>query len=108
MKTTPKGSCPTCGRKNRRSNQANARYWLLMHLLSEKMLQGKYPPDSWHTFMKSRFLGCDDVQIPNGKVLVIPKSSAVLDTAEFAEYMEHVEVWANEHGVWFDEIENAA
>lgn len=103
--------CPKCGRKQRRSNQANARYWLLLHKIAEALPRnapGSFSADTWHVYAKSRFLGCDDVKLPGGKTLTIPRSTASLDTGEFNEYMTKTEQWANEHGIWLDEIENAA
>jgi hypothetical protein len=85
--------CPTCGRRNRRSNPANARYWLLLHLAASKLKPGgqTYSAEQFHIYYKSRFLGCVDFVLPNGKTLAIPKSSADLDVSEFAEYTQQVE-----------------
>lgn len=92
----------------RRSNEANRRYWLLVHTISERLRPQnvQHSPEVWHTYFKSRFLGCDDVRMPNGKTLTIPRSSAELDVSEFAEFMTQVEVWANEHDVYLDEMED--
>ncbi len=100
------GRCPTCGRRHRRSNQANARYWLLLHALAERLpvLGRLYSPDSWHLWAKSKFLGCHDVALPNGKSIPVPNSSAELDTAEFNDYMGKLEAWSAEHDVYLDEI----
>jgi len=102
--------CPTCHRRHRRSNPANARYWLLLHAIADKVKPGglSYSADQWHHYMKSRYLGCDDVALPNGKTLTIPKSSADLDVADFNDYMTKVEAWAVERDVWLDQIEDAA
>lgn len=98
--------CPACGRLQKRSTQANARYWLLLHLIAEKVrpLDRSYSPESWHTYFKSRFLGCDDIPLPNGKTVVQPKSSAALDTAEFADYQTQVEAWAAERDVYLEDM----
>ena len=97
--------CPTCGRTHRRSNPANARYWALLHEIADsvKTADGKFGTEVWHGYFKSGFLGCEEVKLPNRKVLQIPRSSAELDNAEFSEYMMQVEVWANEHGVYLSE-----
>ena len=97
--------CPTCGRKQRRSSEANRRYWALMHEISENIKpQGKqYSSEVWHDYLKQKFLGADERQLPNGKTLVIPHSTAELDTAGFADYMTQVEAWANEHGAYLAE-----
>jgi hypothetical protein len=102
--------CPACGRRHRRSNPANSRYWLLLHAIADKVKPGgiSYSPETWHTYCKSRWIGCDDTLMPNGKTLSIPKSSANLDVTEFNDYMAKVEAWAMERGVWLDEIEGAA
>lgn len=102
--------CPTCGRKQRRSQQANARLWLIYHALAERLpVRGElYSAQAWHAYMKSKFLGCTDLRLPNGKVYSQPNSTAALDTAEFNEYMGRVEAWAAEHDVFLDELFEAA
>ena len=99
--------CPKCGRKYRRSNPANARYWLLLHLLSERLpVQGKtFSAESWHAYAKQHWLGCDDLLLPNGKIIPQPRSSAALDTAAFNDFMSQVEAFANEHGVFLDSLD---
>lgn len=98
--------CPTCGRKRKRSNPANARYWALLAKIAAVVYhKGKlYPPESWHEDFKRALLGCDDVALPSGEVLTIPRSTADLTTDEFSDYMAKVEAWAlDEHGVWLEE-----
>lgn len=98
--------CPKCGRKQRRSNPANARYWLIVHVVADKIRpQGvQYSPETWHTYFKLKYLGGNDVKMPNGKVIVVANSSAELAKDEFHEYAFKVEAWANEHGAYLDEI----
>lgn len=99
--------CPTCHRRIKRSNQANARYWLLLHELSSRLRPGgqSYSAEQFHAYYKSRFIGCDDVRLPNGKVLTIPRSSADLDTGEFADYAAQVEADAAERGVYLADVD---
>ena len=101
--------CPTCGRKHKRSNPANARYWLLLHELAAKLRPGgvAYSAEQFHCYYKSRFLGADDVKLPNGKTLTIPRSTAALDVAEFNDYMAKVEADAAERGVYLADMEAA-
>lgn len=63
----------------------------------------RFSPETWHQWAKLRFLGADDVRLPNGKMLVLPKSTSDLDTGEFSDYMTQVEAFANGHGVFLDE-----
>jgi hypothetical protein len=97
--------CPQCGQKPRRSNPANRRYWLLLHTLAAKLKPdgNEYSAETYHVYYKLKFLGADDVKLPNGKVIAVPKSTAELDKAEFHEYAFMVEHDANERGVYLDE-----
>lgn len=88
-----------------RSHQANARYWLLLHALADKLRPEKtaHSAETWHRYCASRWLGCDEVLLPGGKQLVIPRSTSNLDVGEFNDYMTAVEVWANERGVFLED-----
>ena len=44
------------------------------------------------------------LKLPNGKTLLIPHSTADLDVGEFSEYLSAVEAWANERGVYLEDI----
>ena len=98
--------CPTCHRRKTRSTEANRRYWLLLHVIAEKLKpQGaEYSPKVWHEYLKSRFLGTEEFKLPNGKTLNIPLSTADLETSEFNDYMTQVEAWAAQHDVWLDDV----
>lgn len=96
--------CPACGREPRRSNAQNSMYWLLLHRISAKMLSGKHSVDSWHLYFRSLFLGCNDIVLPNSKVVSIPTSTTTLDVAEFSAYYDKLEAWAAEKDIWLDEL----
>jgi hypothetical protein len=102
--------CPTCKRRLKRSSEANRRYWALLHAIAERIKPGGhlYSAETWHAYFKSRFLGCDDVPMPNGKTLVIPRSTADLETDIFGDYMTRCEEWANSRGVFLEDMEGAA
>ena len=101
--------CPACGRRKTRSHEANRRYWLLLHLIAERVKPGglSYSAEQYHIYFKSRFLGCDEVMMPNSKTAVIPRSTAVLDVSEFNDYMTQVEAWATERDVYLVDMEAA-
>ncbi len=103
MKST---RCPTCHRLQKRSHPQNALYWSLLHMIAEKVKPGglSYSADVWHTYCKSRWLGCDDIALPNGKVLSQPRSTASLDVAEFGDYFTQVSAWAAERGVYLEDL----
>lgn len=104
MKAEAPARCPACKRLKKRSNPANARYWLLLHLMSEgiKPEGMQHSPEVWHQWAKSKFLGMDEYRLPNGKLLQVPKSSAELDTQEFNEFMRQVEEFAMSRNVYMD------
>ncbi len=99
--------CPTCHRLKKRSNPANARYWLLLHMIAEKIkpMGILYSAEQYHEYFKQRYLGADEMVLPNGKAVNIRHSTADLDTQEFAEYMGKVEQWGIEHDVYLDELQ---
>ena len=96
--------CPTCHREEKRSSEQNKRYWKLLSLLAQKPVQGEiYSSKLWHIYFKFKFLGADDIKLPNGKILTEPKGTSDLDKKQFNEYMLEVEVWCNEHNIYMDE-----
>jgi hypothetical protein len=79
--------------------------WLLYHLAASKLKTDEpYSAEQFHYYYRSRFLGCDDVRIPNGKVLTIPRSTAGLDVDEFNAYMTAVEADLAERDVYLEEM----
>jgi hypothetical protein len=98
--------CPTCGRKHKRSNPANAAYWALLHEIADTLRPNgeMYSAESFHAYFKSRFLGVDEVRLPNGDLMRIPKSTADLDADAFSEYLSKVEADAAQRGVFLDEL----
>ena len=96
--------CPACGMRKKRSNPANSRYWLLLHAIAAQVKPegNEYSPETWHEYMKQRFLGAEEFVMPNKKTMLIPNSSADLSVSDFQEYMQNVELWANGRGVYLD------
>ena len=105
MPTIRADRCPTCKRRLTRSNDANRRYWALIHVMASRIRpRGEwYSADQWHLYCKTKFLGAEDVKMPSGKVLVMPLSTADLDVHAFNEYMGKVEAFANEHGAYLED-----
>lgn len=96
--------CKSCGREEPRSSEQNKRYWKLLGLLAEKPVQGnKFSSEAWHIYFKFKFIGAEDITLPNGKILTQPISSAGLNKPDFNDYMMNVELFANEHDVYLDE-----
>lgn len=93
--------CPTCGRKHTRSNEQNKLYWAMLHEVEDQLKPNghQYSADSWHIYFKKRFLGADDVRLPNGMIHSQPKSTASLDSDRMSEYIMKVEEFATKYGV---------
>ena len=102
-----KERCPTCGARERRTTAQNALYWKLLNQISEQVRPGglSYSVDTWHVYWKSRLLGCDDIRLPNGNVIVVPRSTTDLDVPAFSDYFAQVEAWAAERGVHLPDLE---
>jgi hypothetical protein len=99
--------CPVCGQRNKRSSEQNRLYWTLLHEIADKLIlkTGSFSAEQWHLYFKQRFLGSDEVRLPNGKVIQIPKSTADLPVDDMSKYYTQVEVWASEHGVFLGDME---
>ena len=63
-----------------------------------------YTAESFHIYFRSRFLGCDEYEMPNRETMLIPRSTANLDADEFSDYLAKVEADAAERGVYLDEM----
>lgn len=97
--------CPACGRRHKRSNPQNRMYWELLTLMSEREWSGeRYTGKAFHLYFRQKYLGCDDVKLPNGKVEAVPLSTADLDPAEFSDYYTKVEADCAERGVFLPEL----
>lgn len=99
--------CPTCGRRNKRSNEQNSRYWALLSLIAERLKpKGEsYSTETWHTLFKKLYIGWDEVKLPNGQPFIVVHSSADLDVAAFGDYMTQIEAFAAEYDVYLDDLE---
>lgn len=103
--TSPSDRCPTCGRKKKRSTDANARYWSLLFKIADQYKPDgqQFSAETWHLQCKAYWLGKVDVTLPDGSVVVSPKSTADLSVDEFSDYMTKVEAWAASRDVYLDE-----
>lgn len=80
--------------KTKRNLQQNRYYWAMLRQIEEQAwIEGRqYSSEIWHEAAKRRFIGL--VDLPGGGSMAL--SSAELSTAEFAEYVTRVEVWAQQ------------
>lgn len=80
-------------------------YWALLHEISEHVKPEKqsYSSEVWHEYFKGRFLGTDEIKLPNGKSFLRSHTTADLETSQFSEYLDKVQAWAAERGVYLQE-----
>lgn len=62
-----------------------------------------FSAETWHYYCRSRFLGCEDIRLPDGRTHSEPNRTSTLDRGEFSEYMQQVEAFANEHGAYLED-----
>jgi hypothetical protein len=72
-----------------------------MHEIADKLVlkTGKFSAEQWHLYLKQRFLGTEEVKLPNGKVIQIPISTADLPVDDMSVYYTKVEEWAALRGI---------
>ncbi len=78
-------------RRERRSTQANNRYWLLVELAMALLSKTRDVPlskEQAHYVLVSAFAGCEETNLG-----LVPVRTSSMDTAQFAAYCEKVEAW---------------
>lgn len=85
----------------KRSLEQNKRMWAILQEIAEQIdVKGqKFTAEVWHQYFKGRFIGFEEIRLPNGRTLEEPISTTILDKGAFADYMTQIEAWAAEHGL---------
>jgi len=105
QKQSPKTPCPTCGQSPRRSLPQNSRLHKLFQLMSEhfKGKDGLYHPHQWWKVMcKDKWLGYNEYVGANGTIYAL-KSTADCDVEELNNFMNEVERFCAERGVYLQD-----
>lgn len=100
-----KTACPTCGQSPRRSLPQNSRLHKLFQLMSEhfKGKDGLYHPHQWWKVMcKDKWLGYNEYVGANGTIYAL-KSTADCDVEELNNFMNEVERFCAERGVYLQD-----
>jgi hypothetical protein len=94
----------------KRSTEQNKLYWSRLNEISEGLpVQGvNHSAEAWHHWFRQKFIGSEDLTLPNGKVFSQPISTTTLDVGAFSEYLTQIESWAAGHGLLFSEDRLAA
>lgn len=106
------GAWLTAGKKlvltiklQKRSSKQNRRYWgggVLAQIAAQAVVNGRlFSAEIWHEQFKRQFIGV--IELPNGQVQGM--SSTELDTAEFCEFSDQIEAYAQtDLGVHFIDL----
>lgn len=80
-------------KKHIRSLDQNSYYWALLTIISAE--SGEYDRDRLHSICAKKFNG-ELVHLPKSPAERIGRSTATLDTPEFAAYVSRVKAWARD------------
>lgn len=81
--------------KEKRSIAQNSLYWVWMKEVSKQMHEAGYalkPDTTWHLYFRQEFLGIKPVEVM-GKIIEELISTTELNTKEFTEYLEKIELY---------------
>lgn len=91
-------------RRKARSVEQNRRYWAIVNEIAQQPVQGqRFIAEAWHEWFKGKFIGKEEVKLPNGEIYNRPISTTTLDVVQFSEYMTQIEAWAAGHGILLGE-----
>ena len=95
--------------KRGRSAEQNKRYWAIVNEIAQHEVKGqRFMAESWHEYFKGRFIGKEEIKLPNGEIFNRPMSTTDLDVVQFGEYMTQIEAWAAGHGILLADEQAAA
>lgn len=82
----------------KRSDDQNRKLHAMIRDIAEQAwVDGKkYPQDVWKELIKIRFIGAEEVNLPDGRFLERGISTTKLSVSEFADLITKVQVWASE------------
>ena len=94
--------CPLCHQIERRSNEANKRYWAVLGEIANQFIGvngRRFSSIALHYYFRLLYLGGIDTKLPDGKVHTEPESTADLDQERMSEYITKIEHWCAENGI---------
>lgn len=95
--------CPTCNQPEKLSDPQRDRYWAMLGNLLQHQKLSHLTREQLHLYFKDKFLGGREVSLPSGKSIYVLNSvsrKAGPDKVTMGEYMDAIEAWAAEVGVW--------
>ena len=90
-----------------RTAAQNRFYWSTLNQIADclRPTGRKYSADTWHEYLKTMFLNTMMIELPNGDLKEVERTTTNLSKQEFSDYVANVLAWANDNGVrWSDEM----
>lgn len=93
--------CPYCGAMSKLTRMQRNLYWAILRIIEEQLaIKGKhFGAAAWDEYFKERYLGKEEVELPNGKIITRTRGTSSLKKDEMSEYMLKIESWCGQHGV---------
>lgn len=85
--------------KAKRSLDQNARlHALLTDVAAHSWVEGRqYDLETWKEFFRQRFIGTEEITMPDGKRIERGISTTTLNVHEFSDFMTKIEEYAQDH-----------
>ncbi|MNM55833.1 NinB protein [compost metagenome] len=94
--------------ERRRTNESNRYYWgvVLRDIAEQAWVDGRqYDKDTWHEYFADLYGVKTEKQLPDGRLLLVRKSTSDYSVGEFSDYLTLVQAHAaNDFGVSFDGV----
>lgn len=94
--------------ERRRTNESNRYYWgvVLRDVAEQAWVDGRqYDKDTWHEYFADLYGVKTEKQLPDGRLLLVRKSTSDYSVGEFSDYLTLVQAHAaNDFGVSFDGV----
>ncbi|WP_313818738.1 recombination protein NinB [Cupriavidus sp.] len=94
--------------ERRRTNESNRYYWgvVLRDVAEPAWVDGRqYDKDTWHEYFADLYGVKTEKQLPDGRLLLVRKSTSDYSVGEFSDYLTLVQAHAaNDFGVSFDGV----
>ncbi len=94
--------------ERRRTSESNRYYWgvVLRDISEQAWVEGRqYDKDTWHEYFADLYGVKAEKQLPDGRLILVRKSTSDYTIGEFSEYLTKVQAHAaNDFGVTFDGV----
>lgn len=86
--------------KSKRTIDQNKRLWKLYEQveLNVYVENRRFSSEVWHEHFKGLFIGFEEIEMPDGKIVKQPISSTKLNIEEMTEFQTKIECWCAEQG----------